>query len=164
MKFIISWKRNEHLKSRGSFRRIALPLFPVQRICMGAWHHSNFFDFALKFPWISLINRGSASQAFKNFCSYFFFLEIILMCLLSLAWSISFHIYYMHKVWIWGILQSDWFSTSRILAHILLVEKNKMAAKLNLRCFANEKTASCRFYSLYRIKNTIKNSHKLFTD
>jgi hypothetical protein len=37
--------------------------------------------------------------------------------------------YYVHKVWVWGILQSDWFSTTRILAHILLVEKNKMNRK-----------------------------------
>jgi hypothetical protein len=35
------------------------------------------------------------------------------------------NIYYIHKVWIWGILQSDWFSTSRILAHILHASREK---------------------------------------
>jgi hypothetical protein len=43
--------------------------------------------------------------------------------------------YYIHKVWIWGILQSDWFATSRILAHFLLVEKNKMAAQTEFPTF-----------------------------
>jgi hypothetical protein len=43
------------------------------------------------------------------------------------TWNID--VYCIHKVFIWGILQSDWFCTSRILAHILLVEKNKMAAQ-----------------------------------
>jgi hypothetical protein len=51
--------------------------------------------------------------------------------------------YYIHKVLTWGILQSDLFSTSRILAHILLVAKNKMAAQTEFPTFANEKTASC---------------------
>jgi hypothetical protein len=37
----------------------------------------------------------------------------------------------------------NWFSTNRILAHILLVEKNKMAAQTEFLTFANEKTASC---------------------
>ena len=46
------------------------------------------------------------------------------------------YIYYIHKHWIWVILQFDWFSTSRILAHILLVEKfnvNKMADRFARR-------------------------------
>jgi hypothetical protein len=65
--------------------------------------------------------------------------------------------YYIHKVWIWGILQSDWFSTSRILAHILLVEKNKMAAQTEFPTFANEKTASCSpFIAFSRLKTQWK--------
>jgi hypothetical protein len=48
------------------------------------------------------------------------------------------------------ILQSDWFSTSRVLAHILIVEKNEMAAQTEFpKCFA--------VYCLHRIKNTTKN-------
>jgi hypothetical protein len=66
--------------------------------------------------------------------------------------------YYIHKVWICGILQSDWFSTSRILAHILLVEKNKMAAQTaEFPTFCERENCKLfAFYSLYRIKNTIK--------
>jgi hypothetical protein len=72
--------------------------------------------------------------------------------------------YYIHKVWIWGILQSDWFSTSRILAHILLVEENKMAAQTEFPTFANEKTASCSLFIAFTgLKTQWKNSHKLFT-
>ena len=38
-------------------------------------------------------------------------------------------IYYIHKRRICGMLLSDWFATSRMLAHICLVRKvNKMAA------------------------------------
>jgi hypothetical protein len=44
------------------------------------------------------------------------------------------------------IQYNDWFSTSRILAHILLVEKNKMAAQTEFPTFANEKTASCSLF------------------
>jgi hypothetical protein len=44
-------------------------------------------------------------------------------------------IIYTRSAWIWGILQSDWFSTSRILADILLVEKNKMAAQTEFPTF-----------------------------
>ena len=66
-------------------------------------------------------------------------------------------IYYIHKVWICGILQSDWFSTRRILANILLVEKNKMAAQTEFPTFCErEKGRLFAFYSLYRIKNTTK--------
>ena len=49
---------------------------------------------------------------------------------------VIFSIYYIHKHWIWAILQFDWFSTSRILTHILLVEKwnvNKMADRFARR-------------------------------
>jgi hypothetical protein len=74
------------------------------------------------------------------------------------------NIYYIHKVWIWGILQSDWFSTSRILAHILLVEKNKMVAQTEFPTFCERENGKLfTFYSFYKITNTKKNSHKLFT-
>jgi hypothetical protein len=66
-------------------------------------------------------------------------------------------LYILHKVWIWGILQSDWFSTSRILAHILLVEKNKMVAQTEFLTFCERQNCKLfAFYSLHRIKNTIK--------
>ena len=67
------------------------------------------------------------------------------------------YIYYIHKVSIWGILQSDWFSTSRILAHILLVEKNKMAAQTEFPMFCERENGKLfTFYSLYRIFYTMK--------
>jgi hypothetical protein len=62
-----------------------------------------------------------------------------------------------HKVWIRGILQSDWFSTSRILTHILLEENNKMAAQTEFPTFCERENGKLfAFYSLYRIKNTMK--------
>ena len=65
--------------------------------------------------------------------------------------------YYIHKVWIRGILQSDWFSiaTIRILAHNLLAEKNKMTAQTEFPTFC-EREKLLAFYSLYSIKNTMK--------
>ena len=53
-----------------------------------------------------------------------------------------------HILWVgltlWAILQFDWLSTSRIMAHILPVEKNKMAAK-NYRRFLKRKQQVIRF-------------------
>ena len=68
-------------------------------------------------------------------------------------------LYYIHQVWIWGILQSDWFSTNRISAHILLVGKNKMAAQIEFPtfCMRTRKRHVVRFFiAFYRIKNTMK--------
>jgi hypothetical protein len=66
-------------------------------------------------------------------------------------------LYYIHKVWIWGILQSDWFSTSRILAHILLVEKNKMAAHTEFPTFCERENGKLfAFIAFTRLKTQWK--------
>ena len=37
--------------------------------------------------------------------------------------------YYIANSWIWAILQSDWFSTRQLLAHICLVQKTRWRLK-----------------------------------